>query len=516
MSIMLVCATFKCKSEGDARDPARVFVPREDRHVAVNTLKCLVPASRAKNARTVYAVYEKGLESLRQVLGDAATAFARDSGFEGRAGEVLLLPGASGIGSAVLGLGREHKGRRDPLPFGALAAKLPRGNWKVSAPGSVDFDDVVLGYCLGAYTYVVEGTQRALPVQARLVVPARTGALGVAIAQSVWLGRDLINMPANLLGPVELAKAARAALEPHGAEVAIVKGAALAEAYPMLAHVGMGSERPSRVVIAEWRGTGAADDAPLISLVGKGVCFDTGGYDLKPAAGMLRMKKDMGGAALMLGLAMLIMARDVPVRLELRLGCVENSVSGRAMRPSDVVRTRSGRTVEIGNTDAEGRLVLCDLLTEASEAAPDLMFDAATLTGAARVALGPDLPALFCNDDALAETILRRGESWSDPLWRLPLHQGYADWLRSPVADIGNVSLKPQAGAITAALFLEVFVTAGTRWAHIDTYAWNDNSRFGRPEGGETPSLRAVFDTILHFFNLTEGSGSGGTISGMN
>ncbi|MBE7212311.1 MAG: leucyl aminopeptidase family protein, partial [Gluconacetobacter diazotrophicus] len=246
----------------------------------------------------------------------------------------------------------------------------------------------------------------------------------------------------------------------------------------------------------------APADAPLLSLCGKGVCFDTGGYDLKQPAGMLRMKKDMGGAAICLALARVVVALDLPVRLELRLGCVENSVSGRAMRPSDVIRTRAGLSVEVGNTDAEGRLVLCDLLGEAAEAHPALLLDVATLTGAARVALGPDLPALFTDDDTLAAHLLAAGAERFDPLWRLPLWGGYDEWLRSAVADLNNVSSKPMAGAVTAALFLRRFVPAGTRWAHIDTYAWNDTARPGRPEGGEALGLRALLGGTLRNFNI--------------
>ena len=232
-------------------------------------------------------------------------------------------------------------------------------------------------------------------------------------------------------------------------------------------------------MIFHWRGGAATDDSPLLSLCGKGVCFDTGGYDLKPSAGMLRMKKDMGGAATVLGLARIVMQADLPIRLAVRVGCVENSVSGTAMRPSDVIRTRSGLTVEIGNTDAEGRLVLCDLLHEASAENPSLLVDCATLTGAARVALGPDLPALFCNDDGMAEALLRFGNMVDDPLWRLPLWPGYDDWLKSPVADMNNVSSKPLAGSIVAALYLQRFITSGVPWMHIDLYAWNDQTRPG-------------------------------------
>jgi len=251
--------------------------------------------------------------------------------------------------------------------------------------------------------------------------------------------------------------------------------------------------RPPRVVTFHWRGSAATDASPLLSLCGKGVCFDTGGYDLKPSAGMLRMKKDMGGAAAVLGLARIVMQADLPIRLAVRVGCVENSVSGTAMRPSDVIRTRSGLTVEVGNTDAEGRLVLCDLLHEAAAENPSLLVDCATLTGAARVALGPDLPALFCNDDGIADALLRRGTMVHDPLWRLPLWSGYDDWLKSSVADVNNVSSKPLAGSIVAALYLQRFVTPGIPWMHVDLYAWNDQTRPGRPEGGEAMGIRALF-----------------------
>ena len=263
-----------------------------------------------------------------------------------------------------------------------------------------------------------------------------------------------------------------------------------------MAAVGRGSARAPRVVTLRWAGSAAAADAPLVALCGKGVCFDTGGYDLKPSAGMLRMKKDMGGAATVLGLARRIMGADLPLRLVVRIGCVENSVSGTAMRPSDVLATRAGISVEVGNTDAEGRLVLCDLLAEAAAERPALLLDCATLTGAALVALGPDVPALFCNDDGWAAALASAAAARFDPLWRLPLWDGYDAWLESKVADVNNVSSKPFAGAVTAALFLRRFVPAGIAWAHIDLYAWNDQARPGRPEGGEAQALRAAFAAI--------------------
>jgi leucyl aminopeptidase len=325
-------------------------------------------------------------------------------------------------------------------------------------------------------------------------------------AAATWMVRDLINTPPNLLGPVELAGFAADLAKRYGAAVEIVEGEQLESGYPTVAAVGRGSTRPPRVVTFRWQGSGAHAAAPLISLCGKGVCFDTGGYDLKPSAGMLRMKKDMGGAANILGLARLIMEADLPVRLAVRIGCVENSVSGSAMRPSDVIRTRSGFSVEVGNTDAEGRLVLCDLLAEAAGESPALLIDCATLTGAARVALGPELPALFCNDDDCAAGLLQCGAAVHDPLWRLPLWPGYDAWLTSTVADMNNVSSKPSAGAITAGLFLQRFVRPAVPWVHIDLYAWNDQTRPGRPEGGEAQAMRALFGFVNERHGKTGGT----------
>ncbi len=451
----------------------------------MSDLDCLAPEGAA--TRTVHGVRPEGLAALLAGMAPDRSAFLRDAGFAAAAGEVALLPGPGGVTGAVLGLGTQG----GPHAFGALPMALPVGDWTIT-PGGFEPNDAVLGFCLGAYRYR-RSTGRA---PARLLPTAGTGP-ALATARAAWLVRDLVNAPANLLGPAELAAAAGEVAARFGAAFETTTGAALAAAYPAIAAVGRGSARPPVVATLRWAGSGAGADAPLVSLCGKGVCFDSGGYDLKPAAGMLRMKKDMGGAAILLGLAQMVMAADLPVRLVLRLGCVENSVSGEAMRPLDVLATRRGLSVEVGNTDAEGRLVLCDLLAEASDERPRLLLDAATLTGAARVALGPDLPALFCNDEAFASALLESGQACNDPLWRLPLWAGYDAWLTSPVADLNNVAGKPGAGAIVAALFLQRFLAPSTAWAHLDVYAWNDSTRPGRPEGGEAQGMRAAFGAIL-------------------
>jgi leucyl aminopeptidase len=448
------------------------------------TIDCVI--DQPDGTRPVHVVRPDALNAFRETLSQAQAGFLRDTMFAGKAGELRLLPGPDGVDGAVLGIGADAS----PFVFGGLPVQLPETiSWRLE-PGDYDHAAATLGYCLGAYRYGRFRTdlRKVAPL---FVPPGHETSLSQAAA--IWMARDLINTPANILGPVELADFTVSLADRFGAVSEVFADASLEQGYPTVAAVGRGSARPPRVVTFRWRGDGATDDSPLLSLCGKGVCFDTGGYDLKPSAGMLRMKKDMGGAATVLGLARVVMAENLPIRLVVRIGCVENSVSGTAMRPSDVVRTRSGLTVEIGNTDAEGRLVLCDLLDEASAEDPSLLVDCATLTGAARVALGPDLPALFSNDDAMADALLRFGNVVHDPLWRLPLWSGYDDWLKSPVADVNNVSSKPLAGAIVAGLFLQRFVDPGVPWLHLDLYAWNDQTRPGRPEGGEAMAMRALF-----------------------
>jgi leucyl aminopeptidase len=440
------------------------------------SLPCLAPET--PDALPIHIVTPGSWEAI------PGAAFARASGFAAKPGELALLTDGVALTGALFGKPDGHFGH------GALASALPAEPvWRFASDVP---EGALLGFCLGAYRYTRLRTPG--PPRARLVPPPGR-ARELIEAAAIWRARDLINTPANHLGPVELAAAVEALGAEHGARVTVIEGEALAQGYPAVAAVGQGSPRAPRVAVLEW---GAAD-APLVALCGKGVCFDTGGLDLKPSSAMLRMKKDMGGAAVMIGLADALMATKAPIRLLLLVGAVENSVSGTAMRPLDVIRTRAGLTVEIGNTDAEGRLVLADLLAHAAEQAPRLILDAATLTGAARVALGPDLPAMFSNRDDLADSLLAGGIAAGERLWRLPLHAGYESWLESSVADLGNVASKPMAGAIVAGLFLNRFVPKDIPWGHLDVYAWNDSSRPGRPEGGEATGLRALARGIGHF-----------------
>jgi leucyl aminopeptidase len=460
----------------------------------IRAVDCLFEGSDDQAVHRVHAVRPEGLEAFKGVLAERQRNYLEFSGFAAKSGVVVVLPaGDDGIIDAVLGLG----GDRGPYPFGALPFALPaESRWRLV---DCDVADATLGFCLGAYRF---GSLKAEVSRPALLRRENGCEAAVRMADAIWMARDLVNQPANLLGPAELAKVLVESGECFGAITTIVSDDDVTRDYPTIAAVGRGSDRGPCVATLRWRGSAATDRSPLVSLCGKGVCFDSGGYDLKPSSGMLRMKKDMGGAAALMGVAALVMAEDLPVRLVLRIGCVENSVSGSAMRPLDVIRTRSGKTVEVGNTDAEGRLVLCDLLAEAAAETPDILIDAATLTGAARTALGPDLPALFCNDPEWTKRFLDAGIAQHDSLWPLPLWSGYDSWLDSTVADLGTVSLKPQAGAIVAALFLQRFVTGSKAWAHLDVYAWNDHTRPGRPEGGEGTAIRAVYSALSNQFSF--------------
>jgi leucyl aminopeptidase len=378
-----------------------------------------------------------------------------------------------------------------------LADMLPEGSYRLDpVPEGAEPTRLALGWALATYAFA---RYHAKPASgAALVWPAGADRGRVErLARAAFLARDLTNTPAGDLGPEELAQAAVRVAEEGGACHRVIVGDdLLGENYPTIHAVGRASTRPPRLVDLVW----GDPAAPKVTLVGKGVCFDTGGLDLKPASGMRLMKKDMGGAAIVLGLAQAIMDARLPVRLRVLLPCVENSVSGNAMRPTDIIRTRKGLTVEIGNTDAEGRLILCDALAEASTETPQLLIDMATLTGAARVALGPELAALFCNDDKLAAALLDAADAEEDPMWRMPLWRPYRKMIDSKIADLNNVSEGPHAGAITAALYLQEFVEPGIPWAHLDVMAWNPQSRPGRPEGAEATALRALYAHISRRF----------------
>ncbi|MCH7930532.1 MAG: leucyl aminopeptidase family protein [Proteobacteria bacterium] len=424
----------------------------------------------------------------------AAAAWVGANGFDAKPGARCLVPGPDGgIECVLLGV----PPHRDPWAFAELPTALPAGEYRLA--DGLDgraVNDAVLGWALGGYRFTrYRAAEKPL---ARLAWPAACDRAGVEnLAAAIFLVRDLINTPAEDMGPDALAGAAAELAKAHGGECAVIVGDGLIAAnYPAVHAVGRAAARAPRMIDLSW---GDADD-PKVTLVGKGVCFDSGGLDLKSASGMQLMKKDMGGAAHVLGLARAIMGAGLPVSLRVLVPAVENSVAGNALRPLDVIRTRKGITVEVGNTDAEGRLILADALAEADSGRPDLLIDCATLTGAARVALGPDVPALFTPDDALAADLIRNAAAECDPVWRLPLWAPYRELLDSEVADINNVAESALAGAVVAALFLKEFVTETPAWAHLDMMAWNLKARPGRPVGGEAMALRALYALIRERF----------------
>ncbi|KLN62434.1 cytochrome C oxidase subunit II [Kiloniella spongiae] len=419
------------------------------------------------------------------------TSWMIANGFKADEGAVCSLPDQSGgIRTVVVGLGdRDVPGI---WTVAGLSQSLPEGIYCLAEDLPADIaTQVALGWAIGTYQFT--RYKESSKTLSTLVWPKGADQTQVrALAGGVHLTRDLINTPSNDMGPEELATAAAQLAGEYEADCNVIVGDELIEAnYPAIFEVGKASVRAPRLIDFRWGDTG-----PKVTLVGKGVCFDTGGLDLKSPAGMLLMKKDMGGAAHVLGIAAAIMQSDLPCQLRVLIPAVENSVAGNAFRPSDVIKTRKGLTVEIGNTDAEGRLVLCDALAEASRAKPDLIIDFATLTGAARVALGTDLPAMFCNDDGTAEKLRHHSVETGDEVWRMPLHQPYRKMLDSKIADLNNVASGPYAGAITAALYLQEFVEKDIPWAHFDVMAYNNASSPGKPEGGEALGLRAVYSMI--------------------
>ncbi|MDA4847936.1 leucyl aminopeptidase family protein [Hoeflea poritis] len=450
------------------------------------TTNCFVDAGEAS-----LPVFLIGKDDIaQQSLDPALQAWIGQTGFAASQGEFQLFPGPDGaLAGALFGIGEGIDDR--PFMTGALARKLPAGTWHFENTAGKDAL-MALGFGLGGYRF--DRYRKQDGAGAKLVCPpgAERPVLE-RILRGCNLARDLVNTPVNDMGPDELEQSLRALASDHSAEVTSIAGDALLEEnFPMIHAVGRASRSAPRLLDLSW----GPEDAPKVTLVGKGVCFDTGGLDIKPASAMLLMKKDMGGAANVIGLASMIMDAGLPVRLRVLIPAVENAIAGNAFRPGDVLTSRKGLTVEIGNTDAEGRLVLADALSLADEEAPQLMIDMATLTGAARVALGPDLPPYYCHSDTLAAALDSAAEQVQDPVWRMPLFGAYDRNLSSPIADLNNAPAGGMAGSIIAALFLARFVENAEEWAHFDIYAWNPKQKPHAPVGGEAQAIRALFQLL--------------------
>jgi leucyl aminopeptidase len=451
----------------------------------------LVP-DRGQKAHLIHLVDKGSFEAWAKGRSPEDRALIEAHRFDGKTGfAFVLLPRGNGfeVVSAV-----KNAAELSPWCLAKLAESLPEGTYRVvdGEPGKAALGWLLAQHRFDAYRSKSDEAERG----PRVLVTGEPAKIEetVRLAEATALVRDLVNTPAADLGPAEIEQAVRDQAARLGAKVQVTSGEALAEGYPLIAAVGAAAteERAPRLVELEW----GDPSHPRLAIIGKGVCFDSGGLDLKPASGMRIMKKDMGGAAHALALATLIIAGKVPVRLHLLIPAVENAVSGAAYRPGDIVRSRKGLTVEIDNTDAEGRLILADALAKAVEGEPELIVDFATLTGAARIALGPDLPATFANRDDLAAELEAAARDVEDPLWRMPLWDPYDEMLKSDIADLANSSSSPMAGTITAAMFLKRFVPDEIAWAHLDTWAWRDPARPGRPKGGEALGLRAVFELL--------------------
>lgn len=456
-------------------------------------VQSLVEAADAPT-RSLYAVSSDDLSSWLAGRSEADRTWLSGVGFKGRPGQWAMLPGGSDGTPTACVFGVDNPVRA--VDAGALPFALPEGRYRLVGPVAEQGEaagTIAFGWGRGAYRFdrFKTGNGRG-PAQLEWPAAAQRDAVQRDLTATLMV-RDLVNTPANEMGPADLQLAAEQLAGEFEAKVSVLIGDdLLTNNYPLVHAVGRASSRAPRLIDITW---GEAD-APKVTVVGKGVCFDSGGLDLKSAGGMSLMKKDMGGGAHALGLARMIMSAGLPVRLRVLVPAVENAVSGNAFRPNDVFRSRKGTTVEIGNTDAEGRLILADALTEAADQEPALLVDFATLTGAARVALGPDLPAMYCNDEETASALLRSAQSRDDPVWRMPLWAPYRKRLSSSVADTSSTGSDRMAGSITAALFLQQFVPASTPWVHLDIYAWNDSEGPGRPRGGEATALRAVYGLI--------------------
>jgi leucyl aminopeptidase len=426
-----------------------------------------------------------------QALSEPERVWVEAQDWSGKQGSVLLLPGSEGgIGGVLLGTGSKDWAAQVPLLTGVLPGTLPEGDYRFASPLPAP-ELAALGFLAGSYRFSRYKSADGSKTK-RLVLPDGASKDQVlALAEALYFGRDLINTPANDLGPAELETAARELATAFDASIKVTEGSGLlSDNFPMIHAVGRASDRAPRLIDLRW----GAEHAPKVTIVGKGICFDTGGLDIKPGSAMALMKKDMGGAAAALAFALLVMLAKLPVRLRVLIPAAENSIAGNAFRPGDVLKSRNGMTVEIGNTDAEGRLVLADAISLADEEAPDYLFTIATLTGAARVALGPDLPPLYTDDEELAERLLASGLSVGDPLWRMPFWPPYDKLLKSSIADVNHIAEGSFAGSIIAALFLKRFVHSAKRFAHLDIFAWVPREQPGRPQGGEPQAARALFD----------------------
>ena len=453
------------------------------------TSDALIQPDRGQEAISIHLVHKDGFDAFARTLSAGQRAALAGQKFTGAGFQVGVVP--DGDGWFAVG------GVADPAALSSwclakLAEELPAGTYRLASgtPGLA-----LHGWQTGQYRYTRYRDDKDAPGPRVLVTKdAKAIPAALAEAQAVSLVRDLVNTPAEDMGPAALEREAERLAKAHHAKVTVTRGEALEREYPMVHAVGRAAARDHapRLIHLVW----GEEDAPVLAIVGKGVCFDSGGLDIKPPAGMLLMKKDMGGAAHALALAGLVMDAGLKVRLHCLIPAVENAIAGNAFRPGDVLRSRKGLTVEIGNTDAEGRLILADALTRASEEAPALVIDFATLTGAARVALGPDLPALFARQDATASALLEAGEAHDDACWRLPLPEPYREWLKSDIADLNNAPANGFAGASVAALFLDRFVSEDLDWLHFDTFAWRPAGKPGRPKGGEALGLRAAWHML--------------------
>jgi leucyl aminopeptidase len=449
--------------------------------------------SAPKSVIPMRVIAAQDWKKIKSQLPKPVQAWADAQGFEASSSSLLYVANAKGgIAEVLVGAPRASD---DPFSLGAIASKLPTGAYAFSvAPDAPEL--VALGWCLELYKYDPFRPLKNKSVQ--LVCPKGVSQANVvALVEASFGVRDRVNAPANVFGPEELEQAARSIAKKHEAKFSVVKGAQLEKQFPLIHVVGAASTRPPRLIDFSW----GNPKHPKVTLVGKGVCFDTGGLDIKPSSGMLLMKKDMGGASNVLGLASLIMGAKLKVRLRVLIPAVENSIAGNAFRPGDVFKTRKGLTVEIGNTDAEGRLVLCEALALADEESPELLIDMATLTGAARVALGPDLPPFYTDDDDFAASLYNHSIKTNDPLWRMPLWRPYAAMIETPLADLNNAGQGGFAGSITAALYLRRFVENAKTHVHFDIFAWVPTPKAGRPKGGEQQGIRALYSYLTERFS---------------